>query len=265
MRESPSDMVERIARSDRVYFEMAATVGVLRGAELAWMPELQKLPGGCVVQRVNRAAVGEHVSLWLRGVEASIRDLGGSVARFYMDEGNAIPDRDMLHAGYRRRMETAYLLMPPGKPGGAGGGRLRLRRVSGDESWRERRLLQEACDECPDGYRCRPAEWVLLERRKCRTGGMKLFLAEENGEVLASAGTIRIGPLLRCKNMTVRPGAPDRVGPAVIGLLAEQAAGRGLSAVGALAVAGTDRERICRDAGMVSVGRVFEWSKPLGD
>lgn len=261
MRNRHNEMAEQILRSDRVYFEMAATVGVMRGAELAWMPELQKLPGGCVVQRVDRSAVGENCGLWLRGAEASIRNLGGTMVRIYMEETNAIPERDMLHAGFRRRLEIAYLL--PSLDRLKGDSNLRLREAVSDEDWRERRILQENSDSSADGYSYQAAEWTLLERRKCRTGGMKVLLLEGDGKVLGSVGAIRIGNLLRCKNITLLPGLDDAVGVELIRLIAARAAHRGLSGVGDLVVAGSETERICKEAGMVLVARLFEWSKPI--
>ncbi len=261
MQDDYREMAEQIVQSDRVYFEMAATVGVINGAEVVWMPELQKLPGGCVVQRVDLSSISGTGSLWLRSVEASIRNLGGTVVRVYVEENNPISERDMLHAGFRRRLEMAYLL--PAPPPKRGPFSVQLREVVSDEDWRDRRLLQEECPVSTDGYTSKPAELALLERRKCRTGGMTVYLIERGQEVLGSVGVILIGDLLRCKNLTLRPGAGDQIGVEVIEQLTAMAAHLGLRGMGDLVVAGSESEKNCRDAGMISVARLYEWSKPL--
>ncbi len=255
------EMAEQILRSDRIYFEMAATVGVMRGAELAWMPGLQKLAGGCMVQRINTSMVEGGYRLWLRGIEASIGNLGGGMVRLYLKEENPTLEREMRQAGFRRRLEIAYLLDPHEQSDG--GDLFDLQEVTTDDDWRIRRLVQEKSGLSPDGYEVKPAEWVLLERRKCRTGGMKMFLINRDGEVLGSVGLIRIGELLRCRNLTLRLDCGGDVGAGVLRQLASVAGDEQLRGVGDLVIAGSVMEGYCQEAGMRPVGRLSEWAKQL--
>ncbi len=259
------ELAEQILQSDRLYFEMAATVGVMNGAELAWMPELQRLPGGCVVQRVDLSRVDVDCALWLRGVEASLRNVGAVLARFLMKEENGRLEREMLRSGYTRRMEIGYLLDAGDlREEPSSGGVFRVREARTDEDWRARRLMVERAGGRPDGYASPSSEWVLLERRKCRTGGMTMFLIEEDGRVVAGAGVIRTGKLVRCRNLVLPNGRAAAIAPAVLRSIARAGAPGGVPLpLGDLVVAGSREERFCREATMRPVTRLFEWTKPL--
>lgn len=252
-------LLARAIESDRAYFEMGSELQQLDGATMAWMPGLSASPGATVIYRVDADAVGDGGSAWVAAAEKAMADKGAKLCRIYLDDRHGRADDILGSAGYVARDELVFVDSVPAAAIG-----LTLRRVESDTDWARKLRFHQSADRTPDGHDNAAADWVELERRKCRAG-MEAYLAELDGEVVGAVGAIRCDGFVRTKNLVVAPDRRRRgVGRAMLGAIDALARGRGLSQQCVLAVKGEEGELLYRAVGMTMIGFQVEWSKPIG-
>ena len=254
----PRSPFARAIETDRIYFELGATIEALPGATFAWMPGLVGAPAGTVVHRVDAAVIETLGQAWLGDVEARLGQVEANLARIYLESRNGRADELLRGTGYTDRDELVFHHMLPDPPPG-----LTLRSVTSEEDWARKLLLHKAAATSPDGHRHRASDWVALERRKGEHG-MESFLAEIDGETVGAIGAVWGDGLLRMKNIVVHPAHRRRsVGKMMLLNIAALGRARGVFEQCILAVRGEPGELLYRSAGMSVVGVQVEWSKPL--
>lgn len=250
-----ASVLARGLETDRAYFEMGATIELLPGATLAWMPGLTGSPAGAVIHRVDPKAVAAS---WIALAERRLEDIGASLARIYLDSHDAAADEQLRQAGYQVREELVFIHSLPDPPAG-----LTLRPVTSDEDWERKLRFHEAADGSPDGHHNRAADWVALERSKCNHG-MEAFLAEIDGETVGAIGTVWGDGLLRMKNIVVHSAHRRRsIGQSILCHAAATGRAQGIFEVCIMAVRGEAGELFYRSQGMEVAGIQVEWSKQI--
>lgn len=248
----------RAIETDRIYFELGATLEPIPGATLAWMPGLGNAPAGTVVHRVDPAVIKAEGAAWIDAVEGRLEQIGANPARIYLEDRNSEADELLRAAGYTGRDELVFHHRLPDPPPG-----LSLHPVTNEQDWAHKLLLHEAVATSPDGHRHSALDWVNLERRKCKHG-LESFLAEIDGETVGAIGAVWGKGLLRMKNIVVHPAHRRRsIGQAILLHIAALGRSRGVFEQCILAVRGEPGEHLYRSAGMQVVGTQVEWSKQL--
>ena len=248
----------RAIETDRIYFELGASIEPLPGAVLAWMPGLTTSPAGTVIHRVEPTVIAAHGDTWVLQAERALRDVGAELVRIYLDARGGAADDFLRAAGYADRDEVVFAHSFHGPSPD-----LILRPVKTDEDWERKLLFHTDTHETPDGHNHRPSDWVELERRKC-AAGMDAFLAEIDGETVGAICAVWGDGLLRLKNIVVHPAHRGRsIGRGMLIQLAAIGVERGISEQCLLAVRGDAGEMLYRAAGMQTVGTQVEWSKRL--
>jgi GNAT superfamily N-acetyltransferase len=229
---------------------------MLRGAE--------SLPAGCVVQRIDpsRADVGtEERDDWLADLESRLLGLGVPRARLYLARPDPELEAALARRSYRRRVERGFVRAAAETAGSS----LELVPADDEPGWSWRRDLLRRAGGVPDGLPSDPDAWIEMERRRCRAGYMRPYLARRGSEIVAVACSAACGPLLRLKNVVVDP-AHRRRGVATelavrFGVLARE---RGFAAAGCFAIEGEPGMRIYGPAGYRAVTSQVEWVRELG-
>ena len=252
-------LFEDAADSDRLYFSLAARTEPLAGAELAWIPGLSHLPGAVVLQGICAASVARGGTAMLERVEQRLEALGTPIARLYLQDRSAAAEAILLEAGYHERHELIFAGEAHAEPLDG----LTLHAITTDSQWVRKKAFHEQTDERPDGHPCAASDWVEMERRKCAAGGMIAYYAEIGGEMVGVCGALPGARLTRVKNIAVHPAhRRRRIGSQMLALAARAVAGERLP-ICIYAVAGEAGELLYRAAGLVELGSVVEWSKPL--
>jgi ribosomal protein S18 acetylase RimI-like enzyme len=260
----PNDSLARSAlvraiETDRIYFDQSAELRQLSGATLAWLPGLTGSPAAAVIHRVDPVAIANGGEAWIAEAEAAMADAGAVLARIYLDGRHAGADEQLRRGGYTDRDELAFVGNLPDPPIN-----MKLHPVTTELDWQAKVDFHEAVDETPDGHGNRAADWVELERRKCRAG-MDTFLAELDGAIVGAIGSVWGDCIVRAKNVVVHPAYRRRtIGKAMLCHIAALGRARGVSEQCVMAVRGEAGELLYRAAGMQMVGYQVEWSKPLG-
>ena len=263
---TPLSLAAALLESDRRYFELGATVAEIEGAEVAWMPGMEATPAGCVVHRVRPSVIGGgEAGGWVASVTRRLRGLGCGMSRVYLDRPDDDLDRALAGAGYRRRVETGFLVEGALPPAGA---RARddvsLREIVDDDGWEAKAKLHAGSDVAADGHVSRPEEWVEFERRKCATGGMRAFLVAVDGEVCGAVATLEGDGLLRAKNVFVHADRRrEGIAAESLRLLSRRAGTLGLAATGIFGVEGRPGAAVYVHLRMRPVMSQVEWSRAL--
>jgi GNAT superfamily N-acetyltransferase len=245
--------------SDRLYFSLAATVEPLAGAELAWMPGLAHSSASVVVQRISPYGVSSGGPAFLERIERRLSGMGTPVARLYLDQSCPAADAILVQAGYQARHELIFA----GELRDARCDGLALRPVTSESDWHRKRDFHEETGERPDGHESTDSDWVEMERRKCAAGGMLAFSAEIGGRMVGVCNALASPQLIRLKNIAVHPEHRRQgIGSRMLALVADAVSPARLP-VCIYAVADEAGEFLYRAIGLVELGRVVEWSKPL--
>lgn len=250
-----------LVASDERYFELGARIEPVAGARLAWMPGLADLLAGCVVLGADAWRDGREAERALAEVEARVADVGGSRVRLYLARARSDVARALTDRGYVARHEDGLVLT--GRLSGAE--RVALRRVADDADWDLKATLHRESPDTCDGHAMEPERWVELERRKVDAGGLAPWLILEGEAPVGTAGTMRVGGLLRLKNLLVHRDRRRRgVATAAIAAFRTMAEREG-RAFGFFGVEGTPGELVYRKCGMTPVTRWTEWLGPPRD
>ena len=244
--ERSAQLSAQIARSNARYLSLAAGLTPLRGAVLAAVEGLTRLPAGCAVIVLDGVAAALDARDWVRSAEAAARRHGAGTARVYLDVPVPPLERELLALGFQRRVHDV-LLTPPGPA--PDGEELRLVPVEGP-LWEVVRDLQPARGE--------------LMRRKQEAGGLECYLLESGRRLRGTLGIVPMPDVLTITDLVVHPD--DRragVGRAAVRAVWLTALERGRSAAGLLARRGTSCSALGESAGCRPAGAVAEWSRTL--
>jgi GNAT superfamily N-acetyltransferase len=250
-----------LLESDRRYFELGARGERIRAARLVVMPQLEAVPGACVVQRVCDVEFDVDPRRWVADVVERLGGLGCTVARVYLDGPFFSLEAALADAGFERRVEVGYIVrgvLPVGRDD------VVLRAVVDDDGWETKRRLHSDADYVADGYPLSGPSWVALERRKCDSGGMRAYLVEIGGTAVGAVAALEVDGLLRAKNVFVRSEYRRQgVGAAAMGLLSRRAVELGAAATGIFGVEGRPGNALYRRLGMTPVVEQQEWARYL--
>ena len=257
-RSHPRSLIERVIETDRAYFELGARTRQIAGATMAWTPGLEACPAGAVVYRVDADKVAAHGRQWVADVESALAEVGARLARIYLDRRGTIIDEWLRAAGYADRDEIAFV-HNFGEPTSL----MTLSPVRTDADWQRKLNLHEVAEGPPDGHFISARDYVALERAKC-AHGMEMYLAECEGEAVATAGFIAGEGLARIKNIVVHPDHRRQgFGASILAHIAAVGRARGLPTLCLFALADEPGEQLYRALGMTIAGTQVEWSKPL--
>jgi ribosomal protein S18 acetylase RimI-like enzyme len=253
-------LIDRVIETDRAYFELAANTRQIPGAMLAWMPGFANCPAGAVVHRVNPDEAAARGRQWVADAESALARVGAKLARIYVDCRGTIVDDWLRAAGYADRDEVAFVHDFP-DPSSS----LSVVPVRSEADWRRKLALHEAAEGPPDGHFVAASEHVALERAKCAYG-LEMFLAQCEGEIVATAGLMAGQGVMRVKNIVVHPDhRRQRYGASMLAHLTAIGRARGLPTLGLFALANEPGEQLYRAVGMSVAGTQVEWSKPLSE
>ena len=262
---SPTDTDQRLAlalvESDRRYFELAARTEQLPLGQLCWMEGLHDLAASCVVQRVTCPPDPDTIASCLDSIDSILRSRSIPRARIYVDDATAELQAQLRAAGYESRSEIGFLapvetVVPPAT--------IQLHRVESAADWHNKLVLHAAAMEGPDGYTNQADLWVEMERRKCETGNMQMYLIVRDGQVVATVGTIINAGLLRLKNIVVKPEFRRQgIALATVQHLRKMAEADHNCRLGVFGVAQGTGSCLYHRAGLYAVIEQQEWSKIL--
>lgn len=252
-------MNPRLARllidSDRRYFVAGAERRSFPGGSVHWMPGLQQLAAGCIVEPTGSHPVGEFAEAAREAVAA----IGAPLLRFYSPDA-ADRGPDWTAAGLAPAVELAMARRPRpflGEPGCA----IDVRPVVTAADWTAKERLAAASEHRPDGKRVAAQDWTALERRKSDAGYARFYLAELDGRPCGSFGLADCGPLLRLKNIAVHPEFQRRgVARAMLDFALRHADENGFEWVGAFVLQNGSTGRLYPSCGFELVGSQIEWT-----
>lgn len=250
-----------LLESDRLYFEADAETIPIAGATIALLHGAESLAAGCVVHRIDAAALPARADAWLSALEARLRALGSPRARIYLDQPAPGLEAALAQRGYRSRVEIGFVC-----EGASGESEpiVELAPADGERGWSARREIMERCRLGPDGHQVDADLWVEMERRKCRAGYMQPYLIVAKGDVVGAASLATCGSLLRLKNLFIDPDFRRRgvATATAIGFARFAARMVGLPA-GCFAVEGEPGVVVYALAGYREVTRQTEWVRDL--
>jgi GNAT superfamily N-acetyltransferase len=251
-------MVDLLLESDALYFELGGQVERITAGAIAFMPGLTHIAAGCVAHRIEGEWRARDVAQRLEELEACLRRLGALTHRIYLTRPMAQLETELQRRRYRPRVELG--LLTTGLPQNVHTDVcLRPVRTAGD--WQRKLDLHEACPLTPDGYTTPAADWVAMEQRKCENGAMRAYLIERANQVCGAVSAIDMGPLLRLKNLVIRPGfRRTGLGAAAVRALACEANRAGKQAMGCFALEEGLGLRTYLRAGLVVTTYQVEWS-----
>lgn len=265
-------LASAVIGTDRRYFELAAERVPLGGATLLHLPGSAGVGAGTVVW-VDDHDVIDADSAWLERAAHAAAARGAPVLRVYGLGAAGAATAACRAGGLTARHERIFVgTGPPVDDVTLDVARARerervtveLRPASGADGRTARRRVAAGADTAPDGHPVDAERFLSGEERRANTGELELFVAwADDGEPVAVVGALRLGPVLRLKNLLVRPdrrrlGIARAVTAAMLGWAADEG-----STLAALALAGEPGEGIYPALGMVDVGADVEWSRPL--
>jgi GNAT superfamily N-acetyltransferase len=263
-RKTRANLTEDLFRSDQIYFAAGAVQTPFPGGTLLSVPGLEHVPAGCVIlPREPITATEEFVA------EASIRarSTGASLLRFYTRAVDANVQDKLLAAGLHASPEYAFVRSaaegqrePPRRPTLP----LEIRPVRSEVDWEAKAGLAASMVLSPDGKACVSADWTNLERRKCASGYMDMWLVEVDGVACGAFGLAGAGRLLRLKNLVVHPSVRRiGIGAAIICFALEQARARSFPWVGVYGLPGHAGSALYGRAEFQFIGEQIEWTRRI--
>lgn len=247
-------LARMLIQSDRRYFAAGAECRRFRGGSLRWMPGLQHLAAGCIVEPAGSQPPGDFAAAASEAVSA----IGAQSVRFYAPDA---PERgaDWTAAGLAPAVELALARGP--RPF------LRdlsiavdIRPVVTAADWAAKELLAGAWERRPDGKAATAKDWTALERRKSEAGYARFYLAEFDGRPCGTFGLADCGPLLRLKNIAVHPEFQRRgIARAMLDFALRHADAGGFEWVGAFVLEQGPTGSLYPSCGFEVAGSQTEW------
>lgn len=249
-------LLAAVVASDRHYFELGARTEPLPGGVLLHLPGSAGVGAGTVVW-VDEPNVVAKADDWVDAAATAAREAGAPVLRVYgLDPAGPAADRCRV-GGLTPRQELAYVGRRPDGDG------IELRPADGAAGRTARRVVAGAATAAPDGHPVDAEAYLVGEERRAESGALALFVAWDGGEPVAVVGTLRVGGLLRLKNLLVRPDRRrEGIARRVTSTLLARADAEDRT-LGTVALAGDHGERIYRSLGMAVAGEYTEWSLSL--
>lgn len=251
--------LEQMIESDRRYFAAGAECRPFRGGVVRWMPGLQHLAAGCIVEPTDPSLPApDFVAAALEAVAA----VGAPLLRLYTP---AVPGdgagRDAV--GLAPAVELALVRAPRpflGEPVCP----IDVRPIVTAEDWEAKERLAAASARRPDGKAASAQEWTALERRKSDAGYARFCLAELDGRPCGAFGLADCGPLLRLKNIAVHPDFHRRgIARAILDFALRHADAAGFASVGAFVLDDGATGRLYPSCGFEAIGAQIEWTREL--
>lgn len=249
--------------SDRQYFELNAESSRVGPFQLARLPGFETLPAGCVCHQVA-AVEGDEQRLrldeWLERIERRYSSWGNPLVRIYSKGCQQV--RQLLEAhGYSCRHEIGFARTQAVLPTDSS---FELCPIDDESGWRTKLEMHSESSSPVDGHTCQPEQWVDLERARSRSGRLRFYLVRHRDQTHGTFGLMRVGSVLRVKNLYLRPGSRGRgIGRATLNQVFERIDGQHTKAVVLLALSGEAGEHFYRKLGMQDVCILHEWSREL--
>ena len=259
----PSDIpreafTQDLLESDARYFELAAGIETLGLGDLVYMPGLERLAAGCVIQRVRTEDGTSDLEEWVRTVQRRIGECDGACPRFYLQTPFSQLEDALRRCGYKCKNEIALLNFSPAEHDEND---VYLHLVDGDADWAAKRTLHAAAGTGPDGHENAPGLWVDLEHRKSDAGGLELFLVMHGNDVIGALGLMEAGSILRLKNLVIHPDyRGSGFGAKAVQAGCVAAARRGFAVVGAFALDEQGTLAFYDSCGFRPVAAQTEWT-----
>lgn len=249
--------------SDRLYFGLNGRTRRLGPFQLTWTEGFSSLPAGGVAHQIEplqNSLPAKDLEAHLDAVERVFESWTNPLVRLYALDCS--PVRDTLYRrGYDNREEVGFARTEPADPANQV---IELVPVENEAGWQEKLALQRGDNQVVDGHACKPEEWVSLECTRSRTGKLRFYLVRSDNETHGTFGLMKVGSVLRVKNLYLRPGSRGRgIGTAALKKVFQQIDGDGIQAVVLLALRGAATERFYEKLGMKEVCRLNEWSRAL--
>jgi GNAT superfamily N-acetyltransferase len=251
-----AEVAALLVESDRRYFAAGSEALAFPGGVLRWIPGLQHVAAGCILEWAGSVAADRFAQAAL----GATTTIGAPLLRFYSSGGSRELASAWEEQGFEPGIELAYACRPEPIPSDMAS--LRFRPVVTPGDWAVKEALAAAGEDPPDGKHASPGDWTMLERRKSEAGYALFYLAERDGVPCAAFGLSDCGPLLRVKNVAVHPDFRRQgVGRALLAFAQRHALHHGYEWVGVFALEGGDGARLYSGCGFQLVGSQTEWTK----
>jgi GNAT superfamily N-acetyltransferase len=247
-----------LIESDRSYFVAGAQCRQFRGGAVYWMPGLQHLGAGCIVEPAGSLPPGDFAEAASEAVAA----LGSPLVRFYCAEA---PNRgpEWARAGLLPAVELALARRP--RPF------MRdltcsidVRPVMTAADWAMKEQLATSSGRRPDGRVVSASDWTALERRKSEAGYAQFYIAELEGVPCATFGLADCGPLLRLKNLAVHPDFQRRgIARAILDFALRHADAHDFAWFGVFALQDGPSGDLYPSCGFEPICALTEWARPI--
>lgn len=252
-------LASRLVESDAQYFAAGAASRPFPGGVVRWIPGLQHLAAGCIVEADGSASCAVE---FLEAAGDAVAAVGAPLLRFYSAGLGELWETELAEEGLLSAVELAFARRPePFFP--AVGGALPVRAVTGPADWARKEKLARAAADLPDGKVATAREWTRLERAKAAAGYATFFIVEVDGTACGAFALAECGPLLRLKNLLVHSAFRNRgVGRAAVDYALRHASANGFQWVGAFGLEGGAGSRLYTRCGFDLVGSQTEWTRP---
>lgn len=249
-----------LLESDALYFELGATITQFQGARIASMDGFSQLAAGCVVQRIEPAAILPETNRWILELESHLRNAKMPLGRLYLQQACPQLEQALFDAGYAAKVEVGFLSSPSFAPDE----RIHLLEVEDEKDWQAKLDVHLDTDIGSDGYANPGDKWTAFIRRKWETGQKKCYLVECLGQIVGTVGTLEVGSLLRIKNLYIRPGFRRlNLGCAVLNQLRYVAHQRHKEALGVFGIKGSPGYELYQRCGFGPATSQTEWTRSL--
>ena len=191
----------------------------------------------------------------LADIDSALAKMGATHTRLYTRHLSPHFASILRQLGFQSRRETihAHTLRPSLAVHVAS---LRERIVQSKLDWRDKQYLHDASGQLSDGHHALAADWIEMEIERAAAGRVRFYLYEFAGQVVATAGLMKSGCVMRLKDVLVHPRF-RRMGIArtALALLCQHASSR---PVVLFAIDGSAGQRLYHSMGFQTVGTVYE-------
>jgi hypothetical protein len=256
-------IVQHLAASDTAYFAAGARRSAIPGGTIHWLPGLQHLAIGCIVELGDDTRLRAAPSAWAASVAPVLKELGATSLRFYTQDPNDC-HAALERAGLKPVTELAFAcaVPAPADPAWFADG-AEIAEATSAADWADKQRLAEQMAGSLYGKEVPAEAWTRMERRKVEAGYMSCWLVRMDGEVCGSFGLAERRPLLRLKNVLVGPKHRRRGLARTMVAFGLSEAWRRKLHFGCYAFPGEVGAHLYASCGMSIVGSQTEWTAPL--